>query len=1004
MKISICNCIISKSHIFFVLLSSLLWNTIQGQTSISDFSISTLSPDDGLSQGSNYFRYEDSLGFVWITGNDAVNRYDGNFVKVYKKDQYFENCKNLQQGYGFAEDNAHNIYIGSPNGLYVYVRKKDRFNVKFLFPKGKDQTVFPIGYANGTVWCHNKDFDIIAYNLAANTSKVYSASNRYKVASFHVYDNAQNPIFTRLPFIDINENLWIVNPNGLLFFDTKKLKLQRYLEQYLIDNQFTIFSASYDKYTNTILIGTYDFLLVFDCVSGVIEKKLKKLRVDGIAVNKKTIALRDKETFDVYDKDFKKLYTQKLDENFATSYCYSFDKTNRLWICRDGFGQIILDFNPPLLNKISSSYELFKYGVGNFSEFADGTILVQDNVVFDKEKKRFQKIKVNNSTGAIIKNVTDLKHKVIWEIIQNSNHIITLYQVDYNKQLSFYATLSASADIGLLQDIVLLGNQLVCSFQSGLYYVDLKDKALKKLTNQTKKNPFKINPISKNRIVVSYLNQEATVYQLDAEFNILHSKNILNGIQSFYFQEDTNKSVIWVGTNNGILVLDANFKIIKKIDANNNLAGTFIYGTLLDEKGNCWASHQRGLSYINRNNYNIINFTKEDGIQDWDFNNRSYYKATDGTLYFGGIRGFNYFKPPLKYDNAFYQSKVYIDEILINQEKLPINRNNDYIHKLDLESNQNNISIHAIVCNIYRGKQSPIVYRINKSKWIYKKSDCTIDFINLAPDTYKLELGVYDKFENKVIIQKVITIAIAFPIYKKVWFWFLIFGYALLITIYIVYRRRIAKQKIIFQQQLALEQQRNKITADLHDDIGATLSSLQINSAVANRLITKNPQEAQLILEKIENQSQNIADKIGDIIWSMKPGKDEFMTMSSRIKNFANDILGSTNIDYKIEIEPEVDKKITDITARKNIVLILKEAINNVAKYSQATYLEVVLKIENNNLKIIITDNGVGFDPAIVRGNGIVNMQKRVAELDGSITINSSTTSGTTFSASIPCN
>ena len=889
--------------------------------------------------------------------------------------------------------------------MYVYVRKKDRFNVKFLFPKGKDQTVFPIGYAHGTIWCHDKNFNIIAYNLKANTSKVYNTSNRYKVTSFHVYDNSQTPIFTRIPFMDINDNLWIINPNGLLFFDIKKLKLQRYLEQYLLDNKLTIFSASYDRYTNRILIGTYDFLLVFDCVSGVIEKKLKKLRVDGIAANEKIIAIRDKETFDVYDKNFKKLYTQKLDENFATSYCYSFDKINRLWICRDGFGQIILDFNPPFLNKISSSNKLFNYGVANFSEFVDGTILVEDNVVFDKEKKRFKKIKANYSIASTMsiarKNIPDIRRNIIWHIIQNSDSTIKLYQIDENKQQNLYADLSAIPDIGLLQDIVLLGNQLVCSFQSGLYRVDLKDKALKKLANQTKKNPFKINLISKNRIVVSYLNQEATVYQLDAEFNILHSKNILNGIQSFYFQEDTTKNVIWVGTNNGILVVDSNFKIIKKIDANQNLAGTFIYGILLDEKGNCWASHQRGLSSINGNNYNIINFTKEDGIQDWDFNNRSYYKATDGTLFFGGMRGFNYFKPPLKYDNAFYQSKVYIDEILINQEKLQANKNSDYIHKLNLDPNQNNVSIHAIICNIYKGKQSPIIYRINHSKWIYKKSDCTIDLVNLAPDTYKLELGVYDKFENKIIIQKELVIKIDSPVYKKVWFWFMIMGYVLLLSFWIIYRRRLAKQKTIFEQQLALERQRNKITADLHDDIGSTLSSLQINTAVANRLIVDNPAAAQL-LDKIEGQSQNIADKIGDIIWSMKPGKDEFMTISTRIKNFANDILGATTIDYKITINAIVDTQIKDINTRKNIVLITKEAINNTVKYSQASSVSINLFIEENNIVLEIKDNGIGFDANQIKGNGMANMRKRVEELNGKFSIISSANNGTTIKVLIP--
>lgn len=145
----------SKSQMYFFILLSFFMTIVCAQTPISNFSISTLTHDDGLSQGSNYFSYEDSLGFVCIAVNDAINRYDGNFVKVYKKDQYFENCKNLAQGYGFADDEKYNIYIGSPNGLYVYIRKNARFNVKFLFPKGQEQTVFPIGFTNGKIWHQN---------------------------------------------------------------------------------------------------------------------------------------------------------------------------------------------------------------------------------------------------------------------------------------------------------------------------------------------------------------------------------------------------------------------------------------------------------------------------------------------------------------------------------------------------------------------------------------------------------------------------------------------------------------------------------------------------------------------------------------------------------------------------------------------------------------------------------------------------------------------------------
>lgn len=940
---------------------------------------------------------------MWITGNDAINRYDGNYVKVYKKDFYFENCKNLQQGYGFVEDDKQNIYIGSTNGLYIYIRKKDKFNVKFLVPKGSDQTVFPIGFADGKIWCHNKDFNIISFDIKTNTSKIFLTSSDYKLTSFHIYDNRENPIFIRLPFLDNNKNLWIVNPNELLSFNTKNNKTQYYLKKYLSDNNLEILSSCYDKYSNTIIIGLNKGLLVFNCKTNTAEIKIRNFKIESIAVNENIIAFRDHENFNIYDKKFNPIYIQKLDENFTTSYSYSFDKINRLWICRDGFGQTILDFNPPFLNKISSKKSFLATGVGRFSEFYDGDILVNDTIIFNRKKSVFNKIKtINIDAFLFIKNVTDIANKVVWQIAQNKDEAVYLYQIDKTKQQQFYCNLSKISNIGLLQDALLLKDHLLCSFQSGLYLIDIKSKSIKKLANQSKINAFKINPISKNRILVSYLNQEATLYQLNNKHEITSSKNILTGYQPFYFEENTLKKTIWTGTNNGILVLDANFNIIKKIDANNNLAGTYIYGILLDQKGNCWTSHQRGLSFINGDNFTIINFTKEDGIQDWDFNNRSYFKASDGTLFFGGMKGFNYFKPPLQYNNTVYKSKVYVDEILINQNKTSSTLNNDCINSLDLKYYENNISIHAIVRNIFKGKQSPIIYRINNSKWIYKKSDCTIDLVNLAPDKYKLELGVYDKFDNKVVIQKSLFITISSPFYYKIWFWIPITFVFAGFVFWIINKRKLAKQKALFEQQLVLEKQRSKITADLHDEIGSTLSSLQINSSVANRLMTNDVYAARKALDKVEEQSKSLADKIGDIIWSMKPGKDEFMTLSVRIKNFTSDILEHTEIDYKIEIDSLIDKKVIDINARKNIIFFIKEAINNVVKYSKATTLNIAVKVKNNVLFIEIVDNGIGFETSEIKGNGIGNMKNRIEELKGEFVINSIINSGTTIKATIP--
>jgi signal transduction histidine kinase len=210
------------------------------------------------------------------------------------------------------------------------------------------------------------------------------------------------------------------------------------------------------------------------------------------------------------------------------------------------------------------------------------------------------------------------------------------------------------------------------------------------------------------------------------------------------------------------------------------------------------------------------------------------------------------------------------------------------------------------------------------------------------------------------------------------------------------------RRKYFISEQTALEDQRCKITADLHDEIGSSLSSLQINSAVANSLMQKNPAEAKKILKKIELQTEQLSDKIGDIIWSMKPGKDEFLSLTSRIKNFTSDILGSSDIDYKIRIDSKADKCITDISTRRNIVFFIKEATNNVAKYSKASQFEIKIDIQNNKILILISDNGIGFDTSVVNGNGLGNMKKRIKELNGEIDIQSDAKKGTSVKAIIP--
>lgn len=679
-------------------------------------------------------------------------------------------------------------------------------------------------------------------------------------------------------------------------------------------------------------------------------------------------------------------------------------------MCDDVQGIIIFDFHPKFMNKepaaFADSFHLGN-GINSFGELPNGNVITHNDVVQNKLTKKLSYLP-NFTSDGLLRFCTDTVRKGLWFFEEKYNSRSRLRKIYFFNRQQKLELIFEPTDIetqGQQKDMQILPDgRLICSFEKGLFWLNVQSKSLEKINELPQLNPFKINILSNNRIAVSYLTQNMLLAKVLPDNSLLILQKILPGVLSFYMQEDIKRERYWVGTNKGVYLFDKNLKEIKKFDANNGLAGTYIYGLLLDDEGHAYCSHQHGLSRIDADTYQIINFDKKDGIQDWDFNNRAFYKATDGTLFFGGVSGFNYFKPPLQ-PYSFYKPEVYVDEILVNNKPYSPDSNANNIHKMQLGYAENNISIKAIVKDLANANVRQLIYRIVETDtgWKYLPNNSTILFNSLAPGEYTLQMGTYDKYANKEIVQKTILISIAAPFYSKSWFLFII---ALVITgllFWVINRRKLARQKMLFQQQMELDKQRSKITADLHDDIGASLSSLQINSAVANQLMHKDDKEqARLVLDKIETQTHDLADKIGDIIWSMKPGNQEFMTMSSRIKNFANGILGATNIAYEIKIDAVIDTLVTDINSRKNIVFITKEAINNAVKYSNATLLLIDLQVLQNKIQLKITDNGIGFNASEIKGNGINNMRKRVAELNGVFGIISTPHEGTIITAQIP--
>jgi signal transduction histidine kinase len=144
-------------------------------------------------------------------------------------------------------------------------------------------------------------------------------------------------------------------------------------------------------------------------------------------------------------------------------------------------------------------------------------------------------------------------------------------------------------------------------------------------------------------------------------------------------------------------------------------------------------------------------------------------------------------------------------------------------------------------------------------------------------------------------------------------------------------------------------------------------------------------------------------ESMGDIVWAINPQNDTFEQIIFRMKEFIAEILEPLNINYAFEEEGNFSTIKLDIKKRKDFYLLFKEAINNAVKYSQCNTVNVKLVQSPQLLSLTIADDGKGFNEKLVKaGNGLANMRKRAASMEGSIDIKSELDKGTSIQLQVP--
>jgi signal transduction histidine kinase len=198
--------------------------------------------------------------------------------------------------------------------------------------------------------------------------------------------------------------------------------------------------------------------------------------------------------------------------------------------------------------------------------------------------------------------------------------------------------------------------------------------------------------------------------------------------------------------------------------------------------------------------------------------------------------------------------------------------------------------------------------------------------------------------------------------------------------------------------QITIE--RSRIAADMHDDMGAGLSRMRYLSTAMKNEIKDDGLKKEL--DKLISGSDELVDKMNDIIWMLNSGEETLEDVLYYIRSQCSEMLDQANINFEYSLPDSFPDKMVSNEEKRNLYLVVKEAVHNAIKHSQATQVELSVQI-SDQLKISVIDNGIGFnaEQSKLKGNGLSNYQKRMAVLKGRVAIQSGQ-KGTTITFEIP--
>jgi signal transduction histidine kinase len=242
----------------------------------------------------------------------------------------------------------------------------------------------------------------------------------------------------------------------------------------------------------------------------------------------------------------------------------------------------------------------------------------------------------------------------------------------------------------------------------------------------------------------------------------------------------------------------------------------------------------------------------------------------------------------------------------------------------------------------------------------------------------------------------------------QTWWFDTMVGIAMLVgvgsTVRIVERRKFQRRLQRAEYETALQRERARIAQDLHDELGSALTRLSLLSGLV-KTDKDHPDQVQAHADKLSQAADQSVRALEEIVWAVRPGSDSLQSLADYFAHFANELFEGNATRCRLDLPHDLPALPLPPDMRHNIFLIVKEALTNTLKHAKAREVQVQARASDNQLEVIVKDDGKGFDPAVLvegRRNGLGNMRRRAESIHGTLEVQSAPGSGTTIRLSVP--